>query len=108
MPFIKSFSIFADKQNPFPFNIPAVKFAREIRLDNPGTIFVGDNGCGKSTLLESIAYFINIPLIGGFIGSSAGFEAARLLKAHLKIEWARQTSKGFFFRPEDFSAFIDS
>jgi predicted ATPase len=108
MPFIKSFSIVANKQNPFPFNIPAVKFAKQIKLDTQVTIFVGDNGCGKSTLLESIAYSINIPLIGGFIGTSDGFEAARLLKPHLEIEWARETSKGFFFRAEDFSAFIDS
>jgi predicted ATPase len=108
MPFIKSFSIVTDKQNPFPFNVPAVKFARQIVLDKAVTIFVGDNGSGKSTLLESIGYFINLPLIGGFITSSAGFEAARLLKPHLKIEWGRQTSKGFFFRAEDFSAFIDS
>ena len=108
MPFIKSFSIVADRQHPFPFDIPAVKFAKQIRLDAQVTIFVGDNGCGKSTLLESLAYSINIPLIGGFIGSSADFEAARLLKPHLHIEWARENSKGFFFRAEDFSAFIDS
>jgi predicted ATPase len=50
MPFIKSFSIVADRQRPFPFNIPAVKFAKQISLDMPVTIFVGDNGCGKSTL----------------------------------------------------------
>src|SRR5205085_4206194 len=108
MPFIKSFSINTDKQNPFPFNIPAVRFAKQISLDQKVTIFVGDNGSGKSTLLESIAYSINLPLIGGFIGSSAGFEAARLLKPYLKIEWARENKKGFFFRAEDFSDFIDS
>lgn len=108
MPFIKSFSIDTDKQNPFPFNIAAVKFARHISLNQKVTIFVGDNGCGKSTLLEGIAYSLNLPLIGGFIGSSAGFEAARLLKPYLKIEWARETKKGFFFRAEDFSDFINS
>jgi predicted ATPase len=86
MPFIKSFSIDTDRQNPFPFNIPAVKFAKQIRLDKRVTIFVGDNGCGKSTLLESIAYSKNTPLIGGFIGSAKGFEAARLLKPFLKVE----------------------
>jgi len=63
MPFIKSFSINTDKQHPFPFNIPAVRFARQVKLDKKVTIFVGDNGCGKSTLLESIAYYLKIPLI---------------------------------------------
>lgn len=108
MSFIKSFSINTDKKNPFPFNIPAVKFAKQIRLDNKVTIFVGDNGCGKSTLLESLAYYLNTPLIGGYIGSSASFEAARLLKPYLEIEWIRKISKGFFFRAEDFSDFINA
>jgi hypothetical protein len=35
MPFIKSFSIDTDRINPFPFNIPAVKFARQVLLDTP-------------------------------------------------------------------------
>jgi predicted ATPase len=108
MPFIKSFSINADRENPFPFNIPAVKFAKQIELDERITIFVGDNGSGKSTLLETIALSLNISLIGGYIGSSAGFEAARLLKPYLDIEWGQQTEQGFFFRAEDFSHFIDA
>lgn len=108
MPFIKSFSINTDRQNPFPFNIPAVKFAKQIKLDERITVFVGDNGSGKSTLLETIALSLNIPLIGGYIGSSAGFEAARLLKPYLDIEWGWETQKGFFFRAEDFSHFIDA
>lgn len=108
MPFIKSFSLNTAKQHPFPFDIPAVKFAKQICLDKKVTIFVGDNGCGKSTLLESIAYSINIPLIGGFIGSSPGFETARQLQPYLEIEWARKVSKGFFFRAEDFSDFINA
>jgi|SRR5664279_5483752 len=108
MSFIKSFSINTDKQHPFPFNIPAVKFAKNIMLDARVNIFVGDNGSGKSTLLESIAYSLNLPLIGGFIGSRKGFDAARLIKPFLEIEWESQTSKGFFFRAEDFSDFINS
>ena len=108
MPFLKSFSINSDKQNPFPFNIPAVKFARQIDLNERITIFAGDNGSGKSTLLETIAFYLNIPLIGGHITSLVGFEAARLLKPYLEIEWRRQTSKGFFFRAEDFSDFVNA
>ncbi len=108
MPFIKSFSINSNKQNPFPFNIAAVKFAKEIVLDKSVSIFVGDNGTGKSTLLETIAYKINLPLIGGFIQSQAGFVAAAVLKPYLDIEWKRQTSSGFFFRAEDFSDFINA
>ncbi len=108
MPFLQSFSINTEKKNPFPFNIPAVKFAKQIQLDKRVTIFIGDNGCGKSTLLESLALQMNLPLIGGFIGRHPGFEAARILKPYIKIEWKRETSTGFFFRAEDFSDFINS
>jgi predicted ATPase len=107
MSFIKSFSINTNKQQPFPFYIPAVRFAKNIELDKV-TIFVGDNGSGKSTLLETIAYAVNLPLIGGFIGSVADFEAARTLNPYLHLDWKRNTSVGFFFRAEDFSAFVDS
>ena len=108
MPFIKSFSINTEKIAPFPFSVAAVQYARDVILNSKVTIFAGDNGCGKSTLLESIAYKLNLPLIGGYIKSHPGFEAARLLQPYLTIEWKRQTNKGFFFRAEDFSDFINS
>jgi len=47
-------------------------------------------------------------LIGGFIGSVADFEAARTLNPYLHLDWKRNTSIGFFFKAEDFSAFVDS
>lgn len=108
MSFIKSFSINTERKAPFPYNINAVKFARNIVLGDRVTIFVGDNGSGKSTLLESLALKLNVPLIGGFIQNHPGFEAARILQSHMEIEWKRQTNKGFFFRAEDFSDFINS
>lgn len=108
MSFLKSFSINTEKKNPFPFNIDAVKWAKTINLNSKITIFIGDNGCGKSTLLETIALKLNLPLIGGYIKTHAGFDAARLLQPYTEIEWKRQTSKGFFFRAEDFSDFVNS
>lgn len=108
MAFLKSFSINTDKVHPFPFNIPAVRFARKVQLNDKVTIFIGDNGCGKSTLLETIAYQVGIPLIGGHAGSSRSFEAAKKLAPHLELEWGRQTKKGFFFRAEDFSDFVNA
>ena len=108
MSFIKSFSIDTNKRSPFPFNIPAVIFANNIELDKKVTVFVGDNGCGKSTLLETLALSLNLPLIGGYIDNHPGFEAAAILKPLLHVEWRRQTPKGFFFRAEDFSDFINS
>lgn len=109
MTFIRSVSIDTEKIHPFPFNIPAVRFAKDIMLDAPVTVFAGDNGAGKSTLLETIGAAINLPLIDGYnYHPKSGFEAALQLKPFLKIDWIKQTSKGFFFRAEDFSDFINS
>jgi predicted ATPase len=109
MPFIRSFSIDTDKKSPFPFNVPAVKYAKEVTINDKTTILVGENGSGKSTLLESIAYKCNLPLISGFIETNAktGFEAAIAIQPFLKIIFAREYIKGFFFRTEDFSDFIN-
>ena len=46
MSFLRSFSINSQKKNPFPFNVSAVRFAKEIELVNKVTIFAGDNGSG--------------------------------------------------------------
>jgi predicted ATPase len=108
MPFLTAFSIDTDKHHPFPFNIPAIRFAKQVALDPGVTIFVGDKGCGKSTLLETIALQLKLPLIGGHIASTDGFEAARLLKPHLNLSWKQQTAKGFLFRAEEFSDFVNS
>jgi predicted ATPase len=108
MAFIRTISINTDRQHPFPFNIPAIRYARDINLSERVTIFVGDNGTGKSTLLESIACRLNVPLIGGFMGESKSFAAAKVLKPYVEIGWRRETTKGFFFRAEDFSHFVDS
>jgi predicted ATPase len=110
MPFINSFTINTEKQNPFPFNIPAVQFAKNIELNKGVTIFVGDNGSGKSTLLESIAYKLNFSLIGGSIKhhERSGFEASEMIEPFLEINWKRETYRGFFFRAEDFSDFVNS
>lgn len=110
MPFIESFSINNEKLQPFPFNIPAVQFAKNIELNNTVTIFVSDNGTGKSTLLESIAYKLNFPLIGGSIKhhERVGFEASESIEPYLQINWKKETYRCFFFRAEDFSDFVNS
>ena len=105
MSFIKSFSINTSKQHPFPFNIPAVRFAKDIPLDKI-SIFIGDNGSGKSTLLEAIAYDINLPLIGGYIKDVKDFEAARVLKPYLELEWKRNTKTGFFSERRTLALFL--
>lgn len=109
MPFLRSFSFNSSRQQPFPFNVPAVRLAgQKIALDNSVTIFTGDNGTGKSTLLESIALYMNIPLISDHIGKRPDFDAARQLQPCLQLEQVRKPLKSFFFRAEDFSDYINN
>lgn len=106
--FIKSISIAPDRENPFPYNVPSIKNCKEIQFASPITFLIGDNGTGKSTLLETIGQKLNLPLIGGGIGRHKGFEAARKLAPAISIDWEFEFGTGFFFRAEDFSAFVDS
>lgn len=108
MPFISNISINTEKRNPFPYNVAAVKHLKEIEIDKGITFLVGDNGTGKSTILETIAYQMNLPMIGGFRRSDRGYEAAKALQPFFEIDWNIHTTKGFFFRAEDFSHFVDS
>ena len=108
MPYLKSVHFEIEKKRNFPFDIPAIKYSRNLELDKGVNIIVGDNGTGKSTLLESLAFKLNLPLISGYIGDKDGFDAARLLKDCLSFSWYREKISGFFFRAEDFSDFINS
>ena len=108
MSFISSIHIDTDRTAPFPFSIAAVKFAKDIQLKGKITFLVGDNGTGKSTLLETLALYLNLPLIGGYIKTKRGFEAANALQPFLDVQWKIDRRNGFFFRAEDFSHFVDS
>lgn len=109
MPYLNNFSIKSGKSQPFPFNVPAVRWASNISVDAPVTILVGDNGCGKSTILETIGLSLNLPLIGGgLVANHPGFEAARTLAPLLQMQWKKQVKKGFLFRAEDFSDFLNA
>ena len=102
MPYLTRVSLDTGRTRPFPYDVPAVKYARDLRLDAPVTFFVGENGSGKSTLLETIAFRLQLPHLNGNDYTSAGYAAAKKLVGHLDIEWGMERSRGFFFRAEDF------
>ena len=108
MPYIKSLNINPDRVNPFPYNVPAIKYAKDLDLINKLNFFVGDNGTGKSTLLETIAFRLQLPHMDGSDYSKKSFEAAVKLARELELEFRINKPRGFFFRAEDFGDYLNS
>jgi|TARA_R110000822_G_scaffold146764_2_gene285876 predicted ATPase len=105
--YISKVSIDCPREQPFPFDISAVKYAKGLDFSNPITFIIGDNGTGKSTLLETIAFRLQLPNMDGSSYSKRGFEAARILMEYLSIEWAIDRPRGFFLRAEDFGNLLN-
>ena len=108
MSLLSSFSIRCGRSHPFPYDIDAVRHARDIDLSHPVTFFIGDNGTGKSTLLETLAFRLQLPHMDGTGYRKAGFGAARTLLPHLELQWNIERPLGFFFRAEDFGDLLNS
>ena len=95
------------ESNDFPFSVPAFSNFRSLSFSSPVSFFVGENASGKSTLLESIAIATNRIVVGGkSLEQDNTLDAIRPLASSLKMSWREKTSKGFFFRSEDFFNFI--
>ena len=55
MSYLTSLSITTERAHPFPYDVSAIKFAKDVDVSAPVTFIIGDNGTGKSTLLETLA-----------------------------------------------------
>lgn len=108
MSYIKSLNINTEKTNPFPYNVSAVKYAKDLDLSSKLNFFVGDNGSGKSTLLETIAFRLQLPHMDGSDYSKKSFQAAIQLSSVLELEFNINRPRGFFFRAEDFGDYLNS
>ena len=108
MSYITSFSINPDRERPFPYDIPAVRYAKNIALSKTVTFIVGDNGTGKSTLLESLAFRLQLPHIDGSSYNTRSFQAAKKLANYIELSWGIKRSVGCFFRAEDFGDYVNS
>lgn len=108
MTYIKEISIHTIRKHPYPFDVPAIKNAKNIHLDNPITFFIGENGSGKSTLLETIACRLQLPHLDGSGYYKKTFEASLKLVQYLEVIWTIERSTGFFFRAEDFGNYLNS
>ncbi|KAA1242593.1 AAA family ATPase [Aquimarina sp. RZ0] len=108
MSYLASIHIKADREHPYPYNVPAIKFAKNIDVSNNITFIIGENGSGKSTLLESIAFRLQLPHMDGRGYDKKCFDAARKLLPYLELNWNIERSVGFFFRAEDFGDYLNS
>lgn len=108
MPYLKSININTERTHPFPYDVPAIKYAKAIDISNKITFLVGENGTGKSTLLEAIACRLQLPHMDGSSYSKSSFDAAKTLLPHLELTWQIERSVGFFFRAEDFGDYLNS
>lgn len=108
MSYISNLTIACPREQPFPYDVSAIKYAKGLDLSNPITFIIGDNGTGKSTLLETLALRLQLPNMDGSSYSKRGFEAARKLIEYLSIEWMIDRPRGFFLRAEDFGNLLNS
>lgn len=108
MPYLSSLHINTGKTHPYPFDIPAIKHAKNIKIQTPITFLIGENGSGKSTLLETIACRLQLPHMDGYGYGKKCFDAAKRLLSYLELEWKIERSVGFFFRAEDFGDYLNS
>lgn len=51
MTYLSSIHINTERKHPYPYDVPAIKYAKHIDLSNNVTFIIGENGTGKSTLL---------------------------------------------------------
>ena len=108
MPYLKAININTNRTHPLPYDIPAIKHAKNLDVSSKITFFVGENGTGKSTLLEAIACRLQLPHMDGSGYSKNSFDAAKTLLPHLELTWQIERSVGFFFRAEDFGDYLNS
>lgn len=108
MSYIAKIHMDIPRTNPFPFDVPAVKFANNIDLGSSVSFFVGDNGTGKSTLIETLAYRLQLPHMDGSGYSKESFNASKILLPFLEVDYDIERTVGFFFRAEDFGDYLNS
>jgi predicted ATPase len=92
----------------YPFNISAIKHAKELDLGNKITIFVGENGSGKSTLLKAIAYYNDSINVSSDKIDSIKYTKIKELTKKMRISYSLKTKSGFFFSGEEFITYINN
>ena len=94
----------AEREQEYPFSIPAIREMGTITFHSDVTFFVGENGTGKSTLLEAIAVLCGLNAEGGsrnFRFSTRASESE--LSGSLRmVRSFRRPRDSFFLRAESY------
>lgn len=88
----------------FPFNLPLLKYFKELDFHPNVTYIIGENGMGKSTLLEAIAVGLGFDPEGGTsnFNFSGYFSHSNLDQFLRLVRGVYQPKDHFFFRAETF------
>ncbi len=90
----------------YPFNLPVLNHTRDLVLDTPVTLFVGENGTGKSTLLEAMARAAGVHIWARPDGARTEINPLEhQLFRFLRLEWANGRVPGGFFGSGSFREF---
>lgn len=89
--------------NIYPYNIKCLKDFEELNINNPVTLFYGENGVGKSTLIEAIAISLGLNPEGGSNNMQfSNYDDYSDLYKHLIISKFSVPKTKFFLRAESF------
>ena len=87
----------------YPFNIKCLQNFNEMKIDNPVTLFYGENGVGKSTLVEAIAIALGMNPEGGSNNMQfSNYDDYSDLYKYLTIGKFSVPKTKFFLRAESF------
>lgn len=103
---LKSILLNSSKQTEFPYTLPFF-LSKEIILDSPITILIGDNGSGKSTFLELLSEKLKLYRIE--MANNYQNELKNILRnacRDIQLKYELTSPKGFFFSAEDFTSYI--
>ena len=109
-PHIREVTIATDEfpvDDRYPFHLDVIRRTRTVDMENPVTIFVGENGSGKSTFLEALARRCGIHIWRSEHG--ARYSANRYEKTlhrFMSVDWTDGIVPGGFFGSDHFKDFI--
>jgi predicted ATPase len=95
-------------QDSYPFYLPILQNTKQVILERPVTLFVGENGTGKSTLLEAIAIACGIHIWRNTERSRPGYNPYEdKLHQYISVEWENGRVHGSFFGSKIFQHFAE-